>query len=102
MAFSEKVRKAKSDRIDVALADKSLNAMSAVRNLIVHKAGKADVVYLEDRKAAPTAPQLKLGEELSLDGQTCRNLIEPVISTSVELVKSVDSWLMLTRRKPTP
>jgi hypothetical protein len=98
LAFSEKVKRARTHRIDAALAAPSLNALSAVRNLIVHKAGVADAAYVEDRKVAPTAPVLKEKEAIQLNGETCRILVEPVIKASVELVKAVDSWLTLTRR----
>jgi hypothetical protein len=93
MAFPEKAPGARSKRIDTALADKNLDALSAVRNLIVHKAGIADAVYLEDWKGAQAAPRLAEWAELELDGQVCRTLMDPVIKASVELVKAVDSWL---------
>jgi hypothetical protein len=98
LAFSEKVKRARAQRIDAALANKGLDALSAVRNLIIHKAAIADAVYLDDCKTAPTAPLLKEGESLQLDGEMCQTMIVPVIKASVELVKAVDSWLALTRR----
>ena len=98
LAFPEKVKNGRSRRIDGALADNSLDALSAVRNLIVHKAAKADAVYVADCKTAPTAPPLKEGESLLLDGALCRCLIDPVVKSGVELIRSVDSWLDLTRR----
>ena len=99
VAFSEKVRKARTDKIDAALADKSLDALSVIRNLIVHKGGIADSNYVKDAKNAPAAPQLKENEVLHLDGEKCRNLILPVVKLCVCLVEAVDSWLSVTRRK---
>jgi len=98
LAFSEKAKKARTDNIDAALASKSLDALSAVRNLIVHKAGLADEVYLEDCRTAPNAPPLRDKERLMLNGAMCHDLIGPVIKVSVDLIIAVDSWLSNTRR----
>src|ERR1700689_4245125 len=75
LAFSERVRQARPDRIDKALADKRIDSLSAVRNLIVHKAGVADAEYADRAKGAPSAPQIKEGDALQLDGEVCRSLI---------------------------
>lgn len=97
LAFPEKVRHARSHRIDAALSTQDLDALSALRNILVHKAGKVDDDYIEDCKIAPTAPKPRNGV-VHIDGHTCRSLIDPVIKTSMELVRAVDSWLTLTRR----
>src|SRR5262249_47507032 len=96
-AFSEKEKKARTADIDSALADKALNALSAVRNLIVHKAGVADSEYAEKAKNAPTAPQLKQGDKLQLTGAICRTLIDDAVKSSIKVIKGVDSWLVLTK-----
>lgn len=98
LAFSERVKRARTTGIDAALGDRALDALSALRNLIVHKAGAVDATYVEDCKRAPAAPQLKPPAKLQLDGQICRELIEPVAGASLSLIKAVDSWLTLTRR----
>jgi hypothetical protein len=98
LAFPEKVRRARSRPIDTPLALNDLDALSAVRNLLVHKAGKADAEYLEDCKAAPTAPRLHEGDTLQLNGQMCVDLVNPAVKASVELLKAADSWLTATRR----
>jgi hypothetical protein len=97
LAFPDNVRRAKSARIDTALANRGLDALSAVRNLIVHKAGKCDSDYIEDCKSSPTAPRLKEGETLQLDGELCQALIDRAINVGIELVNAVDSWLTATR-----
>jgi hypothetical protein len=97
LAFSENVRRARTDKIDMTLADRELDALSAVRNLIVHKAGKADSMYLDDCKSAPTAPKIKEeNEKLQLDGEVCQSLIAPVLKLSVDLINAVDTWLTTT------
>lgn len=96
LAFSENGRRARTDKIDTTLAAKELDALSAVRNLIVHKAGKADSMYLDDRKSAPSAPKLEENEKLQLDGEVCQSLIMPVLKLSVDLINAVDIWLTTT------
>lgn len=96
-AFSEKEKKARTASIDKALADKALDALSLVRNLIVHRAEIADTTYEERAKKYPLAPQLRAGEKLQLNGDALNGLIDPVLMSCVWLIKAVDSWLTLTR-----
>jgi hypothetical protein len=98
LAFPEKVSRARSSRIDATLGDNGLDSLSAVRNVIVHKAGIADAEYMDRAKSARTAPRLKEGDALQLDGEKCPILIEPAMKSGAELVAAVDSWLTLTRR----
>jgi hypothetical protein len=96
-AYSEafvKANRARTTAIDAALSNKKLDALCAVRNLIVHKAGVADEDYIEDQKHAPSAPKLKLRETLTLDGTKTRDLIDPVIMCAVQLISAVDKWLV--------
>jgi hypothetical protein len=99
LAFSEKVRRAKTSQIDAALASKGFDTLSAVRNLIVHKAGVADEEYKGKDWCLPTSLQLREKEKLQLDGEKCRDLVAPVAQACVGLIKSVDSWLTLTRHR---
>lgn len=96
-AFSEKEKCARSDDIDISLSDQALDALSAVRNLIVHKAGIVDAVYLDDIKSAPNAPHLAEGSRLGINGDMVCNLIQPVMTCCVNLIRSVDTWLSLIR-----
>jgi hypothetical protein len=81
-----------SDRIDKALADRSLDALALVRNLIIHRAGVANVKY-EERANGLSVPQLKSGEMLAITGELVGGLTGPVMRQSVELIRAVDSWL---------
>ena len=98
LAFSEKVRRARTNDIDKALTDRGLDALSVVRNLIVHRAGIGDATYLEDCKSAPSAPRLNVNDSLQLNGVLCRELIVGALNPSLLLIKSVDTWLTRTRR----
>jgi hypothetical protein len=93
LAFSEKCKKARPDKIDEALADNRLKATSLVRNLLVHKGGVADSVYVDESKSAPTAPRLEAGTALALDGELSNSLVGPAILSGVNLIKSVDAFI---------
>gem|GEM_PF-6390455 len=82
-----------AQKIDASLANKSLDALSQARNLIVHKAGKCDAEYISRAKGLPQLPHLALGEQLMTNGILARQLIEPVITCCQELIDSVGAWL---------
>jgi hypothetical protein len=96
-AFSERagrrVRQERVKNIDNALARKELDALSAVRNLIVHKAGIADDQYEKQAWCLPSALRLGPKQSLRLDGEILRTLLESVMHACVELIGAVDSWL---------
>jgi hypothetical protein len=100
-AFSEQEQNARTASIDSALANKALDAMSIVRNIIIHKAMVADQEYVRKAKRCPLAPQIQAGDRLQLDGVICCTLISPVVAASVGLIKAVDTWLTLTSPAPT-
>jgi hypothetical protein len=98
LAFSEKIKKkVRTFSIDAALSNRALDALSAVRNLIVHKAGRADQEYIDQQKDAPTAPGLELNKTLAVDGELVRSLVLPVIMCSKELITSVNNWVKATK-----
>jgi hypothetical protein len=96
-AFSEGEKRTRTASIDESLADKSLDALCAVRNLIAHCAGVADAVYQEKRKSAPSAPQLEPGQAWKPTGAQVRDLIQPVAKCCIKLAGAVDNWLVQTR-----
>src|SRR5262249_796210 len=53
--------------IDRALANPALDALSLVRNVIVHKAGIVDQRYFKDSKAVPCAPKVDVDNPIVLD-----------------------------------
>jgi hypothetical protein len=86
-AFSEKYGK-----IDAALASKSFDALSAVRNLLVHKAGIVDAEYLK-QSSFLNVPKAKIGKPIHLDGENVAELIGKAIASSRSLLTAVDDWL---------
>jgi hypothetical protein len=100
LAFPPKLRRARSANIDTALADTAFDALSAVRNLLVHKGGVADDEYRKKTRMSAYAPKLQPQEALRLDGETVVKLVNPASQACVRLIKAVDTWLVMTQRSP--
>jgi hypothetical protein len=83
--------------VDGALAEKALDALAAVRNLIVHKASIADEEYIGRivaiNKAGLPIPEVDKGQPLQLDGATVKSIIDPVVACCLKLVTAIDDWL---------
>lgn len=86
-AFSEK-----SSRIDAAISHKSIDALSAVRNILLHKAGEADDEYVRQQTFLPV-PAAAKGERVKLDGQNTSDLIKPAVASCKSLMIAVDDWI---------
>jgi hypothetical protein len=86
-AFSEK-----SSRVDTAIASKSIDALSAVRNALLHRAGEADDEYVRQQKILPI-PKADKGEKIKLNGQNTSDLIKPAIASSRSLMIAVNDWI---------
>jgi hypothetical protein len=83
----------KESTVAESLADKSLDSLSSVRNLFVHRAGVVDKRYLNRTKNLPCAPSAAIGTPILLDGESVLNLTRPVMGRGVELLGFVDDWL---------
>jgi hypothetical protein len=90
--FSEKLGRSSTDRIDKVLGDTGLDAINAVRNLMVHQSGICDPIYRKKSKNNSLAPDLELGKPLKLDGISALSLVGVVTKLGPELVKAVDAW----------
>jgi hypothetical protein len=86
-AFAEK-----SSRVDAAIGNKSIDAISAVRNLLLHKAGEADDEYIRQQQSL-SIPKAAKGEKIILNGQNTSDLIKPAIASSRSLMIAVDDWI---------
>ncbi|WP_441281069.1 hypothetical protein [Tardiphaga sp. 862_B3_N1_1] len=86
-AFSEK-----ASRIDTAIANKSIDSLSAVRNVLLHKGGEADDEYVRQQKFL-TLPSATKGDKIRLDGQNTSELIKPAIASCKSLMIAVDDWI---------
>jgi hypothetical protein len=87
-AFSKR-----SEQIDAALADHSLDKLNLVRNVLLHKAGIVDDKFV---KGADSLSWSILAEEekpLPLTGQIVKELINPAFQCAEKLILAVDDWI---------
>lgn len=79
------------------LNDEGINALSAVRNLLVHKNGVVDAMFLSEE--VPMTPSLTLfnpmeiGSPLLFDGIRVRQIVDTAISQGYNLLVEVDQWV---------
>jgi hypothetical protein len=93
-AFTEKERRARTDNLDSVLANVSFDALSAMRNLFVHKAGKPDEEFEKLARKIQFLPTNKDPDgSIHLDGLVVSNLLVSVRTCCIGLIKAVDGWL---------
>jgi hypothetical protein len=81
------------EEIATLIHDSSLDALSAVRNMIVHNGGIADSEYLSKRSCLPSGAIASLGEPVLFDGQLVSALIAPATQLGWTLIAAFDRWL---------
>jgi hypothetical protein len=82
-----------AEEIDETLANKSLDGLSAVRNLLVHRAGIIDQEYIEKAKGVAGLPSGEQGERLPVTGDLAGSFTYHVMALTMKLVESVDQWI---------
>lgn len=83
--------------IMVPLNDSKLDALNAVRQVLVHKCGKADDKYVErlqDMQGNTLAPNVPKGTLLPIDGELTAKLLLAGRPLAVDVLKAVDDWLV--------
>jgi hypothetical protein len=91
-----------ADAIMAAVNHPAIGKLNAVRNLIVHKAGKVDQAYVDRTKNFDGLPIATLGEALPIDGQFVADLLGSTTSICFALLKSVDEWIERHKNMATP
>ena len=82
--------------ITSALYNEAIDALSLLRNLLVHKGGRADQEFLtESKKYSILAPfhGLRLTDPVNLDGEIVLSIVDPAMLSSHALIVAVDKWL---------
>lgn len=79
--------------IDSILADDVFDALSLLRNLLVHKSGFADEEYVNGSKQVPSLPQLEKNGLFEPSRETIEKIVVPAIAKAKELIVSVDDWV---------
>jgi hypothetical protein len=82
-----------SAAIDKVLNEKTLDALSVVRNNLVHNGGIVDSEYLRRSKDLPAEAIADENSPIPLDGELVVQLIGPVMKHGHDLVVAVDDWL---------
>ncbi|RYD79830.1 MAG: hypothetical protein EOP84_12585 [Verrucomicrobiaceae bacterium] len=79
------------------LNDERIDALSLTRNLIVHTGGIVDAEFDTRRVTIPWLSCFaanKRGDRINLSGQTVHHLLNPIPTLGLDLVQSVDLWLI--------
>jgi hypothetical protein len=82
-----------STKIDAIVADKALDALSLVRNNIVHNGGIVDQEYLRRKTSLPAEAIVDIGLPIPIDGELVSKLNRPAMKCGRDLIISVDEWL---------
>lgn len=88
--------------IMTAVNNQTIDALSLIRNLLVHKSGLVDERFQKESVSIPQlAPfnSLAVGEAIRIDGKTVAALVDPTLESGYALIESVDAWLMNHRTK---
>jgi hypothetical protein len=75
------------------LADPALDALNAIRQVLVHRSGIADEEYVSKVANLPLAPQVRIGDPLLLDGEVTAALLFAGRSIALAFLTAVDEWL---------
>ncbi len=73
--------------------DKSLQAMCALRNVIVHRAGKIDKEFINNRGTHPSVSSLQIGDAYNPKGKDIQTIFKEFTRFCTSLIRSVDEWL---------
>ncbi len=77
------------------LDDPALDRLQALRNVLVHRGGKADEKFCKNVKDLPMARFAGIQEKspVLLDGEIVRGVANPAVQACVKLIRAVDGWL---------
>jgi hypothetical protein len=82
-----------AEKIDKYLSDEVLDAVSQVRNAIVHRAGVADDEYVRRAQRLPAAPKVDAGQQIIFDGESFCTLMVPMLECVDGLIYAIDEWV---------
>ena len=80
--------------IDRALEGRCIDTLFAVRNILVHRGGIADELFLKRVDGLPEFSHVKNGSLLRLDFGSVRSIIQPVLVRGIRLIAAVNKWIM--------
>jgi hypothetical protein len=81
------------NKIRRILAHRSLDNLHAVRNVVVHKSGRVDGLFLARTAGVTMFAGARKGYSLQLDFGMVKNLVLPVLSRGIMLIAVVNDWI---------
>lgn len=88
-------------KIDASLNSRDLDALEAMRNVLVHRAGLVDDMFVRRVENIPHLSGFKEGDPLLVDGALVASTVNSVVSSCIDLIKAVDEWLV-NHAEPAP
>jgi hypothetical protein len=88
-----------------AVCHVSLDALVALRNVIVHCSGMSDDVYrnaikgLRNAKGEKILDDVPVGFAIPIDGTVVLSVVLPALRTGVEIVHAVDNWIQVHSKR---
>lgn len=79
--------------IKSCIMSQCVDALHAVRNVIVHNAGAVDRVSRRQIRQIPGLGDIECEERIPVDGTFVDRLVTPVLFVSVALIGAVDEWI---------
>ena len=80
------------------IADGYIFALSALRNVLIHHAGKADPIFVKHAQRFPELQKYECNDEILLDGETIKKLRDAAILLGRRLIEFVDDVLTPPRQ----
>lgn len=82
------------EAVDASLSNRDLDALEAVRNVLVHRGGLVDDMFADRVKRIPGLSDFKEGDPLQVDGALVSSMVNSVVGSCIALIKAVDEWLV--------
>jgi len=97
-AMCESFRRAFYDdvKINAVVGSKEIKALAVLRHLLVHKGGIVDQKFLNQCSEKPVVTEFSefgIGQEIKINGEIVRSLVDPCIRHGYELIQLVDDWM---------
>jgi len=82
------------DAVNSVMASDSLKHLAALRNVLVHKSGKADKEFKDAVASHPAMSIIAIGETIKVSAEIVQATVAPAIEATLELIRAVDNWIV--------
>jgi hypothetical protein len=80
--------------VTAAARNDSIKHLAALRHILVHRGGVADVKFTGQVTAHPVLSRFVQGDQITIDGYLASDVISSAISSMFDLIHAVDTWLV--------